>query len=133
MVFTKRLREGIRRGRIRCTVRIWKRLHVKIGGRYTMDEGHVVVDAIDEIGMEEITDALARESGFSDRADLLAMAVHGGGDNVYVVRFHYLAPGAWDRPAGDGPEGDQRQALLQRIRSSRAPAAGGRRRTVKRG
>jgi hypothetical protein len=31
MVFTKRLREGIRRGRIKCSVRIWTRPHVKAG------------------------------------------------------------------------------------------------------
>ena len=43
MLFTKRLREGIRRGRIRCSVRIWTRPHVKTGGRYRMDEGHIVV------------------------------------------------------------------------------------------
>lgn len=133
MVFTKGLREGIRRGCIRCTVRIWKRLHVKMGGRYPMDEGHVVVDAIDEIGMDDITDALARESGFRGRADLLAMAVHGGGDNVYLIRFHYLAPGAWDRQAGDAAGGDEQQALLRRIRSSTAPVADRRRRSVKRG
>ena len=46
MVFTKRLREGIRRGRIKCSVRIWTRPHVKAGGRYRMDEGHTVVDSI---------------------------------------------------------------------------------------
>ena len=60
MVFTKRLREGIRRGRIRSTIRIWKALHVKIGGRYPMDDGHVVVDAIEPIRMRDITGALAR-------------------------------------------------------------------------
>jgi hypothetical protein len=43
MVFTKRLREGIRRGRIRCSVRIWIRPHVKVGGRYRM-EGYIVID-----------------------------------------------------------------------------------------
>jgi hypothetical protein len=133
MVFTKGLREGIRRGRIRCTVRIWKRLHVKVGGRYPMDEGHVVVDSIAGIGMDEITDTLARESGFSGRADLVAMAAHGGGDNVYLIRFHYLAPGAWDRPATPAAADDDEKALLRRIRSSRAPAAGRRRRTAKRG
>ena len=42
MVFTKRLREGIRRGRIRCSVRIWTRPHVKVGGCYAMDEGQIV-------------------------------------------------------------------------------------------
>ena len=46
MVFTKRLREGIRRGRIRCSIRIWTRLKVKVGGRYPLDDGSVVVDSI---------------------------------------------------------------------------------------
>ena len=70
MVFTKRLREGIRRGRIRCSIRIWKRLQVKVGGRYVVDEGHIVVDSIAPIAMGDITDDLARESGFESRDDL---------------------------------------------------------------
>jgi hypothetical protein len=98
MVFTKRLREGIRRGRIRCTIRIWKALHVKVGGRYPMDEGHVVVDSIASIGKSDITDDLARESGFGDAEDLLKTATHGGGQNIYLIRFHYLPPGGWDVP-----------------------------------
>jgi hypothetical protein len=120
MVFTRRLREGIRRGRIRCTVRIWKRLHVKVGSRYPMDEGHVVVDSIAEIGMRDITDDLARESGFTDRADLVKMATHGGGNNVYLIRFHFLAPGGWDQPSEYPAAGDERKKLMQRIRSTRA-------------
>ena len=96
MVFTKRLREGIRRGRIRCSVRIWTRPHVKAGGRYRMDEGHVVVDSIVPIRLKDITYDLARESGFSSVKDLLAMAKHGRGNKVYLVRFRYLPPGAWD-------------------------------------
>jgi hypothetical protein len=98
MVFTKRLREGIRRGRIRCTVRIWKSLHVKVGGRYPMDDGNVVVDSIRPIDIEDVTDDLARESGFEDAGDLLKIAKHGRGHNVYLIRFHYLPPGAWDLP-----------------------------------
>ena len=101
MVFTKRLREGIRRGRIRCTVRIWKRRQVKAGGRYPMDDGHVVVDSIAEIRMRDITDDLARESGFAGKADLLETAIHGGGEHIYLIRFHYLPPGGWDtQPVG---------------------------------
>jgi hypothetical protein len=97
MVFTKHLREGIRRGRIRCTIRIWQRLHVKVGGRYAMDDGHVVVDSIAEIRLKDVTDDLARESGFHDAKDLLKTAKHGSGDNVYLIRFHYLPPGGWER------------------------------------
>jgi hypothetical protein len=96
MVFSKHLREGIRRGRIRCSVRIWMRPHVKVGGRYPMDEGHVVVDSIVPIGLADITHDLARESGFRSVDDLLQTAKHGRGDNVYLIRFHYLPPGGWD-------------------------------------
>jgi hypothetical protein len=97
MVFTKKLRERIRRGRIRCTVRIWQRLHVKVGGRYAMDDGHIVVDSIAPIRIRDITYDLARESGFDSVKDLLEVARHGPGDKVYLIRFHYLPPGAWDR------------------------------------
>ena len=95
MVFTKRLREGIRRGRIKCSVRVWMRAHVKVGGRYAMDEGQIEVDAITPIEMADITDDLARESGFSSVKDLLEIAKHGRGENVYLIRFRYLPPGAW--------------------------------------
>jgi hypothetical protein len=98
MVFTKRLREGVRRGRIRCSVRIWTRPHVKVGGRYPMDEGQIVVDSIAPIRLTDITQDLARESGFASRKDLLEMARHGSGSNVYLIRFHYLPPGGWDLP-----------------------------------
>ena len=96
MVFTKRLREGIRRGRIRCSVRIWTGPHVKAGGRYRMDDGQIVVDSIVPIRIADITYDLARESGFSSVQDLLQTAKHGRGDNVYLIRFHYLPPGGWD-------------------------------------
>ena len=98
MVFTKRLREGIRRGIIRCSIRIWQRPHVKVGGRYRMDDGQIVVDSIVPIDLADITYDLARESGFESVAALLEIAKHGSGDNVYLIRFHYLAPGAWDTP-----------------------------------
>jgi hypothetical protein len=98
MVFTQRLREGIRRGRIRCSIRIWTRPHVKVGGRYPMDEGHIVVDSIAPIALGDVTYDLARESGFESVDDLLQVARHGSGDNVYLIRFHYLPADAWDTP-----------------------------------
>jgi hypothetical protein len=69
---------------------------VKAGGRYRMDEGQIVVDSIVPMNIEDITDDLARESGFSSVNDLLETAKHGSGDNVYLIRFHYLPPGGWD-------------------------------------
>jgi hypothetical protein len=97
MTFTKKLREGIRRGRIRCTVRVWTRAHVKVGGRYPMEDGHVVVDSIAPIEIDDITYDLARESGFGSVDELLQVARHGRGENVFLIRFHYLPPGGWER------------------------------------
>ena len=98
MMFTKRLRMGIRLGRIKCSIRIWKSPRVKVGGRYPMDEGHIVVDSITQITVADITNDLARESGFATVDDLLRIARHGSGDKVYLVRFHYLPYGVWDTP-----------------------------------
>lgn len=67
-----------------------------------MEEGQIVVDSIVPIRRADITSDLARESGFSGVKDLLQTAKHGAGDKVYLIRFHYLPPGAWDvrRPSG---------------------------------
>src|SRR5581483_2810110 len=92
MVFTKRLREGVRRGEITCSVRIWTRPHVKVGNRYPMEDGHIEVDSIEPLGFPDITPALARASGFLGVLDLLKVAKHGQGQNIYLVRFHYLPP-----------------------------------------
>ena len=79
MVFTKRLRERIRRGEITCTVRIWMHCRVTVGKRYPMEEGAIEVDSIEPIGLPDITPELARESGFLGVLDLLKVAKHGRG------------------------------------------------------
>jgi hypothetical protein len=98
MMFTKRLREGVRRGQITCSIRIWMRPHVKVGGRYPMEEGEIEVDSILPIGFDDITPELARASGFKGLVDLLKVAKHGRGENVYLVRFHFVAPTSRPRP-----------------------------------
>ena len=90
MTFTKRLREGIRRGEITCSVRFWARPHVRVGARYRMEEGWVEVESIDTIGFPDITPELAREPGFLGVLDLLKVAKHGSGENIYLIRFRYV-------------------------------------------
>jgi len=92
VVFTKRLREGVRRGEITCSVRIWMRPHVRFGARYPMEEGQIEIDSIEPIGLPDITPQLARESGFLGVVDLLKVAKHGRGEKIYLIRFHYLPP-----------------------------------------
>jgi hypothetical protein len=89
MMFTKRLREPIMRGEIDCTVRIWQRPHVKVGGRYALGHGFVVVKSIRRIELADITPTLARRSGFAGVVDLLKIAKHGRGENVYLIEFDY--------------------------------------------
>src|ERR1700736_4913884 len=92
MMFAKRLCERVRRGEITCSVRIWTRPHVRVGARYHMEEGEIEVDSIEPIGLPDITPQLARESGFLGVLDLLKVAKHGKGENIYLVRFHYVPP-----------------------------------------
>ncbi|HUH64681.1 MAG TPA: ASCH domain-containing protein [Terracidiphilus sp.] len=92
MTFTKRLRDGVKRGEITCSVRIWQSPRVKVGNRYRMEEGEIEVDSIEPIGFPDITPELARASGFLGVLDLLKVAKHGRGEKVYLVRFHYIPP-----------------------------------------
>lgn len=112
MIFTKRLRDGVRRGTITSSVRIWMRPHVKVGNRYRMDEGHIEVDSILPITLADITPTLARESGFKGVVDLLNVAKHGRGENVYLVMFHYV-PANRSVPASPTPT--RRQGARSRV------------------
>jgi len=91
MTFTKRLREPIMRGEVTCSIRIWQRPRVKVGGRYALGPGFVQVKAIRQIALSDITPALARRSGFQGVVDLLKVAKHGAGENVYLIDFQYRA------------------------------------------
>jgi hypothetical protein len=92
MMFARRLREGIREGRISCSVRIWHRPRVKVGGIYPMEDGHILIESIRQIAIGDISGELARRSGFKGVVDLLKVAKHGSGTNIYLIDFEYIAP-----------------------------------------
>ena len=79
------------RGEVTCSIRIWQRPRVKVGGRYALGPGFVQVKAIRQIALSDITPALARRSGFQGVVDLLKVAKHGAGENVYLIDFQYRA------------------------------------------
>jgi hypothetical protein len=89
MQFTKRLRDPIMRGEVTCSVRIWQRPHVKVGGRYKLGPGAVEVTSMRRIELADITPKLARDSGFAGVVDLLKVAKHGSGENIYLIEFEY--------------------------------------------
>jgi ribosomal protein L20A (L18A) len=89
VLFTKKLRALVKSGEVTASVRIWEAPHVKVGGRYRLEEGHIEVRSIREITWEDLTDRLARETGFKNLIDLMKTAKHGAGQHVYYVRFRY--------------------------------------------
>jgi hypothetical protein len=91
MQFLRPLRDRIRRGEITTTVRLWQRPHVKVGGRYTLPPGVIVVTKVFEVSLADITPELARASGFVGVVDLLKVAKHGPGRRVFVIEFRYEA------------------------------------------
>ena len=91
MMFTKRLREPVMRGDVTCSVRIWQRPHVKVGGRYPLGPGAIEVTSLREIDLADVTADLARRSGFAGLVDLLKVAKHGRGERVFLVEFEYRA------------------------------------------
>jgi hypothetical protein len=90
MMFAKRLRDGVRSGEITTSIRIWQSPRVKAGRLYPMEGGHILVESIRQISIQDITGDMARASGFAGVVDLLKTAKHGSGTNVYLVEFQYV-------------------------------------------
>ena len=82
------------RGQVTCSVRIWQSPHVKAGGHYRLGEGFIEVASVRRITLADITPELARRSGFAGVVDLLKVAKHGPGENVYLIEFEYHADSA---------------------------------------
>src|SRR5262245_61380113 len=89
MQFLRTLRDPIRRGGITTTVRLWQRPHVKVGGRYALPPGEIIVTKMFEISLADVTPELARQSGFAGVVDLLKVATHGAGRRVFFIEFRY--------------------------------------------
>src|SRR5262245_16071472 len=123
MMFTQRLRPGVQSGDITCSVRIWHSPRVKAGNRYeSPGVGTIEIDSIQPIEWSDITPELARQSGFSGVVDLLKIAKHGSGRNVYLVRFHRVKAIAAARknaaPASKAPTGERQRKRVEKIVSS---------------
>jgi hypothetical protein len=90
VLFEKRFWEPISRGEVTVTFRRWKRRQAVAGGRYRTAGGIIQADAVEVIGVEEITDADARAGLYPDRAALVA-DLRGTPDlDLYRIRFHLV-------------------------------------------
>ena len=94
MMFARPLRLRVRSGDITTSVRIWLTPRVKIGGRYPLLDGYVEVRGITEIDLADVTEAMARASGFPTLEALMETARHGRGERVFLVEFVFEPSGS---------------------------------------
>jgi hypothetical protein len=111
----------VKSGEVTASVRIWKSPRVKAGNRYRLEEGHIQVASIREIAWEDLSDKLARDTGFKNLIDLMKTAKHGSGQHVYYVRFRYeeIAAPPTNRPLPTDRRKRSRRAISSR--QSRLP------------
>ena len=97
LLFKKRFLQAIRDGQKTQTIRLWSCRRMRAGQRsYIPGAGYIRVTAVDEVRLEELTDADARPDGF-ETADLLRAEIAllypeqlKAGHKAYRVVFHLL-------------------------------------------
>lgn len=93
MMFAKALRARVRSGEITRSVRIWLSPRVRVGARYPLLDGQVEVTRLQEIDLSDVTEAMARETGFESLEALMETARHGRGERVFLVDFVFVPGG----------------------------------------
>jgi hypothetical protein len=93
--FSKELRDDVAAGDITVTIRLWRRPHAKVGGRYRVGLVDIEVDRIDQVPFASVSDADVRRAGEESREALRARAAHAApiADDtlVYRIEFHTVA------------------------------------------
>ena len=98
LLFKKKFLPAIRAGEKTQTIRLWQHRRMRAGQRsYIPGAGHIRLTAVDEVRLDELTDADARPDGFATadelRAELSALYPQqlAAGYRAYRVVFE-LAP-----------------------------------------
>ena len=91
MMFARPLRERVRSGEITTSVRIWLTPRVKVGGRYRLLDGFIEVTRLQEVDLDDVTEAMAQEGGFESLEALMKTARHGRGERVFIVDFVWVS------------------------------------------
>jgi hypothetical protein len=92
--FSQELRAAVLSGDITLTFRLWRRPHVKPGGRYRVGDGQIEVDSVELIPFAFIDEADLRRSGESDLESLRRRAAHAGPIHdetaLHRIEFHIV-------------------------------------------
>jgi len=94
--FSRELRDDVLAGEITLSVRLWKRLQVKEGGRYRVGPGLIEIDAVELVPFSAITEEDVRQAGEPDRETLRERAAHAGPIEedtlVFRIELHAVSP-----------------------------------------
>ncbi len=93
-MFSRELRDGVARGEVTVSIRLWSRPQVKVGGRYATAGVLIEVDSLDVMPFSAVTNDDVRASGETDREALRDRAAHAGPIDddtlVHRVEFHVV-------------------------------------------
>jgi hypothetical protein len=88
VLFPQRVHAGLADGSVTLAFRRWRRPSVKPGGRQRTPVGELAIDAVDQVTLDDVTDADARRAGHADRPALAdELARHPDG-TLYRIAFH---------------------------------------------
>jgi len=92
--FSPELRDGVARGDITVSIRLWQRAQVKVGGRYECDGSWLEVDSVEVLPFSAVTADDVARSGERDREALRQRAAHAGPVHdstlVHRIEFHLV-------------------------------------------
>lgn len=93
-MFSRDLRDGVAKGEITVSIRLWSRPKVKSGGRYQTAGVLIEVDSVEMLPFSAVTEEDIRSTGEIDREALRARAAHAGPIDedtlVYRIEFHVV-------------------------------------------
>jgi hypothetical protein len=92
--FSRELREAVIAGDITVSFRLWRRSHVRVGGRYPIGPVQIEIDAVELIPFSAISAEDLGRSGEPDLESLRRRAAHAGpiSDDTLLhrVEFHLV-------------------------------------------
>jgi hypothetical protein len=92
VIFSAELRERVLVGDITVSFRLWRKVKVKVGGRYRVGHGQIEVESVELLPFSAITAGDVHRAGESDRESLRQRAAHAGPISndtlLYRIEFH---------------------------------------------
>jgi hypothetical protein len=88
VLFPQRFLTGLADGSVTLAFRRWRRPAARDGGRQRTPVGELAIDAVDEVAVDDLTEADARRAGYADLDELLAELARHPDGTLYRIELH---------------------------------------------